>query len=149
MTPEVARLDVTGDLSLEVDGSPVQVTARRGDIDVVAADVREFVLALRAAARARTGSRPGRADVGRLAGTLADAGLTARLRSPSQHVLTVGAGVDSRLGGLLLGTRLARPDARGVLRASGRTREVGVALVGTLVLLGVAGLRRHGRTHQS
>jgi hypothetical protein len=31
MTPEVARLAVTADLSIEVDGAPVRVTARGGD----------------------------------------------------------------------------------------------------------------------
>ncbi|MCZ2829397.1 hypothetical protein O2W14_11180 [Modestobacter sp. VKM Ac-2986] len=144
MTPEVGRLELTGDLSIEVDGAPVQVTARGGDVDVVADDVRGFVLGLRAAATARTGTRPGRADVGTLAGALADAGLTARLRSPSQDVVTVGAGVDSALGGLLLGTRLARPDAVGVLRASGRAREVEAGLALALVLLGVTASRRLG-----
>ncbi|MFQ1003040.1 hypothetical protein [Modestobacter sp. SSW1-42] len=144
MSPELGRLDLTGDLSIEVDGAPVRVTAQGGDVDVVADDVRHFVLALRAAATARAGVRPGRADVGGLAGALADAGVTARLRSPSQDVVTIGAGVDSALGGLLLGTRLARPDALGVLRASARAREVEAALAGAVVLLGVAVLRRRG-----
>ena len=145
MTPEVTRLDVTADLSVEVDGAPVRVTARGGDVEVVADDVRGFVLALRAAATARTDARPSRADLGGLAGALADAGLTARLRSPAQPVVTVGAGVDSGLGGLLLGTRLARPDVRGIVRASGRARAV-EALLGTgLLLLVAAGLRRRLR----
>jgi hypothetical protein len=142
MIPEVGRLDLTADLSVEVDGAPVRVTARGGDVDVVADDVRGFVLGLREAATARNGSRPGRADVGSLAGALADVGVTARLRSPSQHVMTIGAGVDSALGGLLLGTRLARPDALGVLRASGRAREVEAVAVGALALLTVVVLRR-------
>jgi hypothetical protein len=145
MIPEVGRLDLTGDLSLEVDGAPVRITARGGDVDVVADDVRGFVLGLRAAATARTGTRPGRADVGSLAGALAGAGLTARLRSPAQHVVTIGAGVDSALGGALLGTRLARPDALGVLRASARAREVEAVAAAALVLLGAVVLRRRGR----
>jgi hypothetical protein len=103
------------------------------------------VLGLRAAATARSGVRPGRADVGALAGALADMGLTARLRSPSHHVVTVGAGVDSRLGRVLLGTRLARPDPLGVLRASGRAREVEAVLAGVLVALGAVVVRRRGR----
>jgi hypothetical protein len=145
MNPEVTRLDVTADLSVEVDGAPVRVTAQGGDVDVVADDVRGLVLGLRAAATARSGVRPGRADVGTLAGALADMGLTARLRSPSQHVVTVGAGVDSRLGRVLLGTRLARPDPLGVLRASGRAREVEAVLAGVLVALGAVVVRRRGR----
>jgi hypothetical protein len=142
MTAEVTRLDVTADLSLEVDGAPVRVTAQGGELDVVADDVRGFVLALRAAATARAGVAPGRADVGDLADALADAGLTARLRSPAQDVVTVGAGVDSALGGLLLGTRRARPDALGIVRASGRARAVGAVLTGAVVLVGAAALRR-------
>jgi hypothetical protein len=102
MSVEGARLDLTADLSIEVDGAPVRVTAEGADLRVVAADVRGFMLGLQAAATARTGTRPGRADVRELAGALADAGLTARLYSPSQHVVTVGAGVDAALGGLLL-----------------------------------------------
>ncbi|MCZ2805103.1 hypothetical protein O2W18_08325 [Modestobacter sp. VKM Ac-2983] len=142
MTPEVARLDVTADLSIEVDGAPVRVTAAGGDVHVVADDVRGFVLGLRAAATARTGTRPGRADLAELAGALAGAGLTARLDSPSQHIVTVGAGVDSSLGGALLGTRQARPDAVGIIRASARARAVETALVATLVGLGYAVVRR-------
>ena len=144
MNPEVTRLDVTADLSIHVDGAPVRVTAEGGELRVVAADVRGFVLGLRAAATARNGTRPGRADVGDLAEALAGAGLTARLASPSQHVVTVGAGVDSALGGLLLGTRGARPDTLGILRASGRARSVGAAATGAL-LLGIAVARRRGR----
>ena len=145
MSPEVGRLDLTADLTVELDGAPVRVTAQGGDVDVVADDVRGFVLGLRAAATARNGTRPGRADVGSLAGALADAGVTARLRSPSQHVVTIGAGVDSALGGALLGTRLARPDALGVLRASGRAREVEAVAVGALALVTAVVLRRRRR----
>jgi hypothetical protein len=142
MSPEVARLDVTADLSIEVDGVPVRVTAADGDLRVVADDVRGFVLGLRAAATGRNGTRPGRADIGVLADALADAGLTARLYSPSQHVVTVGAGVDSALGGFLLSTRKAQPDALGILRASGQARAVETALAVALLLLGITVLRR-------
>jgi hypothetical protein len=144
MSSDGARLDVTADLSIEVDGAPVQVTAEGGDLRVEAADVRGFVLGLRAAATARNGTRPGRADLGDLAATLAEAGLTARLASPSRRVVTLCAGVDSILGGLLLGTRRARPDALGILRASARARSIGAAVTGAL-LLGIAVARRRGR----
>jgi hypothetical protein len=142
MIPEVGRLDLTADLTVALDGAPVRITADGGDVDVVADDVRGFVLGLRAAAIARNGTRPGRADVSSLAGALADVGVTARLRSPSQHVVTIGAGVDSALGGALLGTRLARPDALGILRASGRAREIEAVAVGALALLTAVVLRR-------
>ncbi|MCZ2827013.1 hypothetical protein O2W20_21820 [Modestobacter sp. VKM Ac-2982] len=138
----MARLDVTADLSIEVDGAPVRVTAAGGDVHVVADDVRGFVLGLRAAATAGTGTRPGRADLAELAGALAGAGLTARLDSPSQHIVTVGAGVDSSLGGALLGTRQARPDAVGIIRASARARALETALVAALLGLGYAVVRR-------
>jgi hypothetical protein len=144
MSSDGARFDVTADLSIEVDGAPVRVTAEGGDLRVVAADVRGFMRGLRAAATARNGTRPGRADVGELAGARAGAGLTARLASPSQHVVTVGAGVDSALGGLLLGTRQAQPDTLGILRASGRARSVETALAGAL-LFGIAVVLRRGR----
>jgi hypothetical protein len=142
MNPGVTRLDVTGDLSIEVDGAPVRVTAEGGELQVVADDVRGFVRGLQAAATARNGTRPGRADIAELAGALADAGLTARLGSPSQHVVTVGAGVDSALGGALLGSRQAQPDALGIVRASVRARAVETALAGALLLVGLAVLRR-------
>jgi hypothetical protein len=100
------------------------------------------VQGLRSAATARNGTRPGRADIADLAGVLTDAGLTARLDSPSQHIVTVGAGVDSALGGLLLGTRSARPDALGIVRASVRARTVETALAAVLLVLGVAAVRR-------
>ena len=142
MSSDGARLDVTADLSIEVDGAPVRVIAQGGELQVVAEDVRGFVRALQAAATARNGTRPGRADIAELAGALADAGLTARLGSPSQHVVTVGAGVDSALGGALLGSRQAAPDALGIVRASGRARGVEAALAGALVLVGIAVVRR-------
>ena len=142
MNPEATRLDVTADLSIEVDGAPVRVTARGSDLHVVADDVRGFVLGLRAAATARTGSRPGRTDVAALAGALADAGLTARLDSPSQHIVTVGAGVDSALGNALLGTRQARPDALGIARTSLRARAVETGVAALVVAVGLAVARR-------
>ena len=146
MIPELGRLELTGDLSIEVDGAPVQVTARGGDVDVVADDVRGFVLGLQAAAAARNGTRPGRADVATLAGAIADVGITARLDSPSQHLVTVGAGVDSALGGALLGTRLAQPDALGIVRVSLRARTVAIAAAAAgaaaLLAAGSLGVRR-------
>ncbi len=140
MTPEGARLEVTADLAIEVDGAPVRVTAEGGDLRVVADDVRGFVLGLRAAATARNGTRPGRADVRELAAALADAGLTARLDAPSHSVVTLGAGVDSALGRVLLSTRQARPDPLGVLRASGRARLVEAALAGVVLVGGAVGV---------
>ena len=141
MSPDGPRLSLTADLAIDVDGAPVQVTAAGTDLHVVADDVRGFVLGLRAVATARNGLRPGRADVRDLAGALAGGGLTARLSSPSQDVVTLGAGVDSALGGVLLGTRQARPDALGILRAAGRARLVEAALAGG-ALLAVVVVRR-------
>ena len=44
MSLEGARLDLTADLSIEVDGAPVRVTAEGADLRVAAADVRGFML---------------------------------------------------------------------------------------------------------
>ena len=144
MSVEGARLDLTADLSIEVDGAPVRVTAEDGDLRVVAADVRGFMLGLQAAATARNGTRPGRADVRELAGALADAGSPPGCTRRRSTLSPVGAGVDSALGGLLLSTRKAQPDALGILRASGWSRAVETALAGAL-LLGIALVRRRRR----
>ena len=149
MSDPGTRLVLTADLSIDVDGAPVRLTAEGGDLHVVADDVPGFVSGLRAAATARNGTRPGRADVRELAAALARAGVTARLASPSQHVVTVGAGIDSALGGLLLGTRRARPDPLGILRASGGARTVGAGLAGAVLLaLAVSRRRSAGRARR-
>jgi hypothetical protein len=128
-------LRLSGDLRLEVDGTPVRVRAEGAEVRVVADDVRTFVARAREAAAGRSGALPGRRDLGRLAAQLADRGVTARLDSPSGRVLTVGAGVDSAAGGVLLGTRLARPESAAVLTATDQGR---LLLAGAAAGLAVA-----------
>ena len=145
MTPSGAdRLHLSGDLAIEVDGTPVRVLGEGAHLRVVADDVRTFVARAREAAVGRSGALPGRRDLGRLAAELAGRGVTASLDSPTAHVLTVGAGVDSAAGGLLFGTRLARPESAAVLTATDQGR-VALAGLGAGLAVLVALLVRHTR----
>jgi hypothetical protein len=135
-------LHLSGDLSLEVDGTPVRVLGEGAHLRVVADDVRTFVARAREAAVGRSGARPGRRDLGRLAAELADRGVTASLHSPSGPVLTVGAGVDSAAGGLVFGTRRARPDSAAVLTATDQGRLALGGLGAALAVLLAVLLRR-------
>lgn len=142
MTESHGPLHLSGQLSLEVDGSGVQVHADGADVRVVAEDVGAFVARLREAATARTGVAPGRRDVGGLADALAAAGITAHLESPSRPVAVAGAGVDSPAGGLLLGTRRVQPRAAVVVIAADRGRRVLAAVAVAAGLVGVLVRRR-------
>ncbi|MGY5883153.1 hypothetical protein [Modestobacter lacusdianchii] len=142
MTEPHGPLHLSGQLSLEVDGSGVQVHADGADVRVVAEDVGAFVTRLREAATARTGVAPGRRDVGGLADALAAAGITAHLESPSRPVAVAGAGVDSPAGGLLLGTRRVQPRVAVVVIAADRGRWVLAAVAVAAGLVGVLVRRR-------
>lgn len=141
MTPAGGeRWLLSGDLSLEVDGTPVQVHGEGPHLRVAADDVRTFIARAREAAVGRSGALPGRRDLGRLAAELANRGVSASLDSRTGPVLTVGAGVDSTAGVLLFGTRLARPDSAQVLTSTDQGRlalagaAAGLALLVALVL---------------
>ncbi|WP_116451669.1 hypothetical protein [Blastococcus litoris] len=142
MTDPRGPVHLSGDLSLEVDGSGVQVHAEGSDVRIVAEDVGAFVARVREAATARTGLAPGRRDLGGLAEALAQAGITAHLSSPTRPVAVAGAGVDSAAGGLLLGTRLVRPGAAVVVIAAGRGRRVLAAAAVAAALVTVLLRRR-------
>lgn len=142
MTDPRGPLHLSGELSLEVDGVGVQVHADGADVRIVAADVGTFVARLREAATARTGVAPGRRDLGGLAEALAASGITAHLESPTRPVAVAGAGVDSRAGALLLGTRLVRPGAAVVVIAAGRGRRLLAASAVAVVLATVLARRR-------
>ena len=92
MTESHGPLRLAGELSLEVDGSGVQVHADGADVRIVADDVGTSVARLREAATARSGVAPGRRDRGGLAEALADAGIPAHLESPTRPVAVAGAG---------------------------------------------------------
>jgi hypothetical protein len=146
MTPEGGRppervLDVTADLSVEVDGVPVRVQASGAEIEVTSPDVRRLFAAVRVAGGAVTQASSGRAELARVADTLAANGLTARLDGPSGRVLSLGVDVDSAAGSALLGTRRARLHPAGALRSSGPAPVAAAAFL--LVALAVlAGRRR-------
>ncbi|WP_369259092.1 hypothetical protein [Geodermatophilus amargosae] len=145
MTPGGGRppehaLDVTADLSVEVDGVPVRVQASGAEIEVTSPDVRRLFAAVRVAGGAATQAAPGRAELARVADTLAAHGLTARLDGPSGRVLSLGADVDSAAGSALLGTRRARLHPAGALRSSGPAPVAAALLLVALAVL--AGRRR-------
>ncbi|MGY1711790.1 hypothetical protein ACI8AC_20015 [Geodermatophilus sp. SYSU D00758] len=143
MTPEPRdALDLTADLAVEVDGVPVQVRAAGSEVQVTAGDVRKLFAGVRLAAGAATQAPPGRAELSRVADTLADHGLTARLDGPAGRVLTLGADVDSPAGRTLLGTRHARLHPAGALRSSGAAGPVAAAAVLVVVLLATRRRRR-------
>ena len=137
--PERA-LEVTGDLRLEVDGVPVRVEASGSEISVRSPDVRRLFAAVRVAGGATTQGAPGRAELARVADTLAQHGLTARLEGPAGRVLSLGADVDSGAGSALLGTRRARLHPAGAVASSGPA-PVAAGLL--LVVLAVSQLHRH------
>ncbi|MGY1753426.1 hypothetical protein [Blastococcus sp. SYSU D01042] len=137
MTGPRAPLNLSGELSLEVDGVGVEVHADGADVRIVTEDVGAFVARVREAATARSGVAPGRRDLRGLAERLARAGITAHLSSPTRPVAVAGAGVDSPAGGLLLGTRRVRPGAAVVVIAAARGRRLLLAgaAVGAVGLL--------------
>ena len=142
MTEPRGPLHLSGELSLEVDGTGVQVHADGPDLRIVAEDVGTFVARVREAATARSGVAPGRRALGGLAETLAELGVTAHLQSPTRTVAVAGAGVDSPAGGLLLGTRLVRPGAAVVVIAARRGRSLLAAGTAAVVLAIVLARRR-------
>jgi hypothetical protein len=141
MTPEgEPALEVSADLSIEVDGVPLRVRASGSEITATSADVRRLFSAVRVAGGATTQGPPGRAQLARVADTLAERGLTARLDGPAGRVLSLGADVDSAAGSALLGTRRAQLHPAGAVRSSGP-----VPLAAGLLLVAVAVLARRRR----
>jgi uncharacterized protein (TIGR03382 family) len=136
MTPEdEPALQVSADLSIEVDGVPLRVRASGSEITATSADVRRLFSAVRLAGGAATQGSPGRAELARVADTLAERGLTARLDGPAGRVLSLGADVDSAAGSALLGSRRARLHPAGAVRSSGPVpAAAGLLLVALAVL---------------
>ncbi len=141
MTPEGEPvLEVTADLSVEVDGVPLKIRASGSEITAASPDVRRLFSAVRVAGGAATQGPPGRAELARVADTLADRGLTARLEGPGGRVLSLGAAVDSATGSALLGTRHARLHPAGTVLSGGPAAPVAAVLA--LAVLLVARRRR-------
>jgi hypothetical protein len=141
MTDPRRPVHLSGELSLEVDGTGVQVHPDGADLRIVAEDVGTFVARAREAATARSGTAPGRRDLGGLGEALAEHGITVHLESSTRTVAVVGAGVDSPAGALLLGTRRARPRAAVVVIAAGRRRLL-LAAGAVAAVLAIALARR-------
>ncbi|MGY1608957.1 MULTISPECIES: hypothetical protein [unclassified Geodermatophilus] len=136
MTPEGdPALEVSADLSLEVDGLPLRVWASGSEITAASPDVRRLFSAVRVAGGAATQGPPGRAELARVADTLAGRGLTARLDGPGGRVLSLGADVDSAAGSALLGTRHARLHPAGTLLSGGPAAPVAALVLVAVVLL--------------
>lgn len=153
------RLAVKGDLQFRVDGpagSTAGTVTGRGDTVAVHAD--DPVAAWDAA----LGSPAvGPAVLQAVAGLLHDQGVLVAVRGPAGLVAEVGAGVDSRVGRLLTGSRrvrlgapaavrpLAVAQARRTLRRSARAvrRPAAVLVLAGTLLVGarLRTLRRHAR----
>ena len=133
-----ARLEVTADLTLTVDGQQARLTGSGSDLTLTASDP---VALWRSAASVpwpvgvTVGSGP--RALGGLAGSLADAGLHLDVTGPQGRVAELGHGVDSGLGRGLTGSRAVRFGSPRTLAATVRSEPVpwrGVA-VGLAVLL--------------
>lgn len=141
MTPDGGHLRVAADLSIEVDGISGRIEADGDRVRLVTDDVRGLVDSVRAVARA-TGSSGVRADVARLADTLAASGLTGVLEAPTGAVATVGSAVDSTMGRVVWGSRRVHVDPAGLLRSSDAARWALGGLVALVVLVVVRVARR-------
>jgi hypothetical protein len=87
----------------------------------------------------------GRAGLRHIAGILAAEGMTVEINGPAGPLVTIGADVDSRLGGLTMGTRRVEPKIPAVLpgppQAAGRAAAMGFVAVAAFV----AGFAAHAR----
>lgn len=138
------RLDVTADLSIDLDGvtGVTGVTAHltgSGSRLVLTSAQPERLLdaALASALPAGVGQISGPRAVGRVADLLRDAGVQLQVRGPQGTVATIGDDVRSPTGRVLTGSdavSVGRPGALAALAWRGRRREVLVAVGGTALL---------------
>ncbi|CAJ64001.1 MULTISPECIES: hypothetical protein [Frankia] len=79
----------------------------------------------------------GRAGLRELADVLAAEGMTVEVHGPAGPLVTIGADVDSRLGGLTVGSRRVEPTLPAALsghpHALGRTAAVGIVALAAFV----------------
>ena len=142
------RLDVTADLSIDVDGVAAQLTGRRSRLVLTSAQPeRVFDAAVSSMLPVGVGSISGPRAVGRVADLLREAGVRLEVRGPQGLVAAIGADVHSPTGRLLTGSdavSAGRPEALAALAWRGRRREVllgaGGAVAAVALLLRV--LRR-------
>lgn len=109
------QLSVDADLTLEVDGSPLRLTGSGPLLELVAERPRDLRSAVANSRFVGPTLRPG-APLGVVVRGLADAGLTVRVRDGAGATLaTIGAGVDSRVGQVVSGSRALRLGSPSVL----------------------------------
>ncbi len=141
-----ARLEVTADLALTVDGHQARLTGSGTDLRLTASDP---VALWRSAAGVpwpvgvTVGSGP--RALGGLASALTDAGLHLDVTGPRGRVAELGRGVDSGLGRGLTGSRSVRFGSPRTLAATVRREPLpwrSVAVGALVVLLARWALRR-------
>ncbi|MEO9138750.1 MAG: hypothetical protein ABI345_06740 [Jatrophihabitans sp.] len=142
--PAVGRLRVLADLHLVVDGLDATVVGDGSAVTVTTTDPSRL---LTSAARANPTGTPLslRSLSAALARSLNDADISVALVGSRGTVLRVGAGCDSRLGHVLVGTHRVEIDAYrdliaavvGYLRSSPSFRTRAASAVGGLVLAGL------------
>ena len=136
------RLDVQGELDLDVDGVPAHLSATGSRLLLTSAHPdRVWAAAVASALPAGVGVVAGPRAVGRAAEALAAAGLQLRVAGPHGTVVTLGDGVASRLGQVTTGSAAVGPGgppALALLAWSRWRRQVG----GVGVLVGVGALTR-------
>ncbi|MGQ7296705.1 hypothetical protein [Quadrisphaera sp. KR29] len=142
-----AGLRVSADLLVQVDDLDVRVEGDGAELRVTTADARALVAGVRQAAAAAgvRGGRSSAAVLARVGEELAAAGLVARVITPTGPVLEAGAGVDSRLGRLALGSSRVRVHRAGALAAVGGARWGLAAGLAALVGAVAVAAARSGR----
>ena len=142
------RLDVTADLSIDVDGVTARLTGRGSRLVLTSAQPeRVFDAAVSSMLPAGVGSISGPRAVGRVADLLREAGVRLEVRGPQGLVAAIGDDVRSPTGRLLTGSdavSAGRPGALAALAWRGRRREVLLGTGGavTALMLLVRALRR-------
>lgn len=141
------RLDVTADLTIDVDGVPAQLTGSGSRLVLTSARP-ERVLDAAAASMlpVGVGEINGPRAVGRVADLMREAGVRLEVRGPQGAVAILGDDVRSAVGRVLTGSdavSVGRPGALAALAWRGRRREVLIGAGGaTVLLLAVRALRR-------
>ncbi|MCM3922532.1 hypothetical protein ND748_12790 [Frankia sp. AiPs1] len=133
---------------LEASGDRIRITTRQpGRLRSVAGDL----LAALPAGTLPASVPTGRAGLRHVADLLAAEGMTVEIHGPAGPLVTIGANVDSRLGGLTVGSRRVEPAVAAALpgppSATRRAAAVGfVGVAGFAAGFAVRGRlrRRHG-----
>lgn len=141
------RLDVTADLTIDVDGVPAQLTGSGSRLVLTSSHPEQLLDAAAASMLpVGVGEINGPRAVGRVADLMREAGVRLEVRGPQGAVATLGDDVRSAVGRVLTGSdavSVGRPGALAALVWRGRRREVLIGAGGaTVLLLAVRALRR-------